>query len=51
MKKKSLIESLKSAKKVNLITAPAKNEGSSTRKTIARKLAVGRRAALAREKM
>jgi hypothetical protein len=51
MKKKSLIESLKSTKKANLMTAPAKNEGSSTRKTIARKSAAGRRAALARQKM
>jgi hypothetical protein len=33
MKKKSLIESLKSTRKANVVTAPAKNEGSSTRKS------------------
>ena len=46
MKKKSLIESLKATRKANVVTAPAKNEGSSTRKTVARKMATSRRAAL-----
>jgi len=32
MKKKSLIESLKATRKANVVTAPAKNEGTSTRK-------------------
>jgi hypothetical protein len=32
MKKKSLIENLKSTKKANVIKAGAKNEGTSTRK-------------------
>ena len=40
MKKKSLIENLKSTRKANVVTAPAKNEGSSTRKsTIQKKVA------------
>ena len=33
MKKKSLIESLKATRKANVVTAPAKNEGTSTRKS------------------
>jgi hypothetical protein len=33
MKKKSLIEHLKITRKANVVTAPAKNEGASTRKT------------------
>ena len=33
MKKKSLIESLKSTRKANIITVPAKSESKSTRKT------------------
>jgi hypothetical protein len=32
MKKKSLIENLKATRKANVVTAPAKNEGKSTRK-------------------
>jgi hypothetical protein len=32
MQKKSLISSLKATKKANVATAPAKNEGASTRK-------------------
>ena len=34
MKKKSLIETLKTTKKANLAAAPAKNEGTSTRKAL-----------------
>jgi len=37
MKKKSLIESLKATRKANVVTAPAKNEGSSTRKKMVKK--------------
>jgi hypothetical protein len=33
MKKKSLIENLKTTRKANVVTAAAKNEGSSTRKS------------------
>jgi len=51
MQKKSLIESLKSAKKANVVTAPAKNEGTSARKYFARKSAVGRRTSAAGRKM
>jgi len=32
MEKKSLINTLKATKKANVVTAPVKNEGSSTRK-------------------
>ena len=32
MEKKSLINTLKSTKKANVVTSPAKNEGTSTRK-------------------
>ena len=32
MKKKSLIENLKTTRKANVVTAPAKNEGTSARK-------------------
>jgi hypothetical protein len=32
MKKKSLIENLKTTRKANVVTAPARNEGKSTRK-------------------
>ena len=34
MKKKSFAGTLKSTKKANLVAAPAKNEGTSTRKTV-----------------
>jgi hypothetical protein len=40
MKKKSLIESLKATRKANVVTAPAKNEGTSTRKI---KMTAGRK--------
>jgi len=41
MKKKSLIESLKATRKANVVTAPAKNEGASTRKSrVAKKMAI-----------
>jgi hypothetical protein len=36
MQKKSLISTLKTTKKANVATAPAKNEGSTTKKTIRR---------------
>ena len=42
MKKKSLVETLKATRKANVVTAPAKNEGSSTRK-----IRIGRKAMLA----
>ena len=35
MEKKSLINTLKTAKKANVAAAPAKNEGKSTRKVLA----------------
>ena len=34
MEKKSLINTLKTTKKVNVITAPAKNEGATSRKSV-----------------
>jgi len=34
MEKKSLINTLKSTKKANVVTAPAKNEGASSRKSV-----------------
>ena len=34
MEKKSLINTLKSTKKANVITAPAKNEGGASRKAL-----------------
>jgi hypothetical protein len=34
MEKKSLINTLKTTKKVNVITAPAKNEGTTSRKAV-----------------
>ena len=34
MQKKSLINTLKTTKKANVITAPAKNEGAATRKAL-----------------
>ena len=37
MEKKSLINTLKTTKKANLITAPAKNEGGTSRKSEVRK--------------
>jgi hypothetical protein len=40
MKKKSLIENLKSTRKANVVTAPAKNEGGTTRKALAKKAAI-----------
>ena len=43
MKKKSLIENLKATRKANVVTAPAKNEGTSTRKSAVRKKAAVRR--------
>lgn len=42
MKKKSLIESLKSTRKANIVTAPAKNEGSTSRKAPTRRAALNR---------
>jgi len=39
MEKKSLIHTLKSTKKANVITAPAKNEGATSRKTTTKKAA------------
>ena len=39
MKKKSLIDNLKSTKKANLATATAKNEGATSRKTLSRRAA------------
>jgi hypothetical protein len=49
MKKKSLIENLKATRKANVVTAPAKNEGTSTRKITTRKMAAGRRAGVERK--
>jgi hypothetical protein len=43
MKKKSLIESLKATRKANVVTAPAKSEGSSTRKVTIRRQGRARR--------
>jgi len=40
MEKKSLINTLKTAKKVNVITVPAKNEGGTSRKATAKKAAI-----------
>jgi hypothetical protein len=41
MEKKSLVNTLKSTKKeVNVIAAPAKNEGATSRKTPAKKAAI-----------
>jgi hypothetical protein len=37
VEKKSLISMLKTTKKVNVITVPAKNEGESTRKSTAKR--------------
>ena len=42
MQKKSLLDNLRSAKKANVIKAGAKNEGSTTRKTMAKKAALRR---------
>jgi hypothetical protein len=40
MQKKSLVNTLKSTKKANVIAAPAKNEGATSRKTPAKKAAI-----------
>jgi hypothetical protein len=42
MQKKSLVNTLKSTKKANVIAAPAKNEGGSTRKANVKKAANAR---------
>jgi hypothetical protein len=42
MKKKSLIENLKATRKANVVTAPAKNQGSTTRKVLGRRKMVER---------
>jgi hypothetical protein len=39
MEKKSLIKTLKSTKKANVIASPAKNEGATTRKRAVKKAA------------
>jgi hypothetical protein len=39
MEKKSLIKALKTTKKSNLAASPAKNEGTSTRKTVTQRYA------------
>jgi hypothetical protein len=44
MKKKSLIENLKATRKANVVTAPAKNEGATSRKS-------AKRASFSRNKM
>ena len=43
MEKKSLLNNLRSAKKANVIKAGTKNEGSTTRKAVAKKAAMVRR--------
>ena len=50
MKKKSLIETLKTTKKANVITAPAKNEGATSRKAEVRRAKFTTKAAVS-EKM
>ena len=40
MKKKSLIENLKTTRKANIISKAAKNEGTSTRKSAGRRLTI-----------
>jgi len=40
IQKKSLVNTLKSTKKANVIAAPAKNEGATSRKTPAKKAAI-----------
>ena len=48
MEKKSLINTLKTTKKANVITAPAKNEGGTTRKSAVKKANLSVKKAFAR---
>jgi len=46
MEKKSLINTLKSTKKANVVNTPARNEGGSTRKSNTRRAMTAKKAAV-----